>query len=135
VKDKTKKFAIGAAIAGAVGYLTGLLTAPKSGKETRKDIKDAASKARSDAEKQLKTLHSELDQLIGQGKTKVGSLGAKAKDELNAALKGAQTAKDKARNILSALHEGAAEDKDLDKAINEVKKSLGHLKKYISKDA
>ena len=135
MKDKTKKFAIGAAIAGAVGYLTGLLTAPKSGKETRKDIKDAASKARSDAEKQLKTLHSELDQLIGQGKTKVGSLGAKAKDELNAALKGAQTAKDKARNILSALHEGAAEDKDLDKAINEVKKSLGHLKKYISKDA
>ena len=135
MKDKTKKFALGAAIAGAVGYITGLLTAPKSGKETRKDIKDAASKARSDAEKQLKTLHSELDQLIGQGKTKVGSLGAKAKDELNAALKGAQTAKDKARNILSALHEGAAEDKDLDKAINEVKKSLGHLKKYISKDA
>ena len=135
MKDKTKKFALGAAIAGAVGYITGLLTAPKSGKETRKDIKDAASNARSEAEKQLKSLHSELDQLIEQGKTKVSSLGTKAKEELNAALKGAQTAKDKARNILSALHEGTAEDKDLDKAINEVKKSLGHLKKYISKDA
>ena len=133
MKDKTKKFAIGAVVAGAVGYITGILTAPKSGKETRKDIKEGAQKARSEAEKQLKNLHSELDELLERGKKTVGTLQSKAKDELADAVKSAGVAKDKARTILSALHEGTAEDKDLDKAVNEVKKSIDHLKKYLVK--
>ncbi|MEO7364397.1 MAG: YtxH domain-containing protein [Candidatus Saccharimonadales bacterium] len=45
----TKKLAIGAAIAGAAGYLAGVLTAPKSGKATRDDIKDATQRGISEA--------------------------------------------------------------------------------------
>ncbi|MCA1806602.1 MAG: YtxH domain-containing protein, partial [Actinobacteria bacterium] len=40
--NKSGKFAIGAVFAAAAGYVTGILTAPKSGKETRKDIHDTA---------------------------------------------------------------------------------------------
>lgn len=40
------KFAIGALIGVAAGFITGILTAPKSGKETRQDIKEASAKAK-----------------------------------------------------------------------------------------
>ena len=36
----TKKVLIGTALGLAAGYVAGILTAPKSGKETRQDIKD-----------------------------------------------------------------------------------------------
>ena len=50
-----KKAAAAAAIlAAGAGYVTGILTAPKSGKETRKDITNHANNARIEAEKQLK---------------------------------------------------------------------------------
>ena len=39
------KFAIGAALGVAAGVIAGVLFAPKSGKETRKDLKDFGDKA------------------------------------------------------------------------------------------
>ncbi len=40
------KLAIGALLGAAAGFLTGILVAPKSGKETRQDIKTSANKAK-----------------------------------------------------------------------------------------
>lgn len=37
--------------AAAAGFATGILTAPKSGKETRKDLKKKAAKLKADTEK------------------------------------------------------------------------------------
>ena len=54
-----KKWALGAVIAAIGGFITGILTAPKSGKETRQDIKDEAVKLKGEAEKTLKQLHTE----------------------------------------------------------------------------
>jgi len=133
-KSTTNKFAIGTLIAAAVGYVTGILTAPKSGKETRHDIQDKASKAKMEAERNLKKMHSELGQLIDQGKEKAGSLKSKTKTELDHALDSAKTAKDKARELLSTLHDGDADDKDLQKAVKDVNKAIEHLKKYLAKD-
>jgi len=42
----TGKFVLGAAIGAAVGAIAGILTAPKSGKETRTDIKEKACEAK-----------------------------------------------------------------------------------------
>jgi gas vesicle protein len=56
--DVIKKVAIGSAIAAGVGYLTGILTAPKSGKATRQDIKKATAKKAKEAEKELKKINS-----------------------------------------------------------------------------
>ncbi len=131
--NKSGKFAIGAVFAAAAGYVTGILTAPKSGKETRKDIHDGAIKARSEAEKKLKSLHSDLQDVIKKGQTKVDSASATGKQRLNDAIENAKSAKDKAKSMLSAIHEGDSDDKDLQKAIEEADQALAHLKEYITK--
>lgn len=132
-KKGARNFALGAVIAGAAGYVTGLLTAPKSGKETRHDIQDAALKAKHEAEVQLKKLHSEIDTLINKGQAKLSKGQATVQQDLGDALSKAEVAKEKAREILSALHDGDAEDKDLQKAIEDVKKASSHLKSYLEK--
>lgn len=130
---KTKKIAASALVASAAGYLAGILTAPKSGKETRKDIKNTAVKAKKEAEAKLKKLHSELDELIADGKKKAAKLTSGAKKELDSAIDSAKAAKEKVRYLLSAIHEGDAEDRDLQKAIKEANKSAKHLKSFLSK--
>lgn len=131
--DTTKKIAIGSAIAAIVGYLAGILTAPKSGKDTRQDVKDTADKTAADAEKQLKKLHTELDKVIAQAKDQKSRLGAKAQQELADLVDKAKDSKEKVREVLSAVHEGEAEDKDLERAVKEATKSVNHLKKYLKK--
>ncbi|MBI3624486.1 YtxH domain-containing protein [Candidatus Saccharibacteria bacterium] len=133
MRNSTKRLAIGSLIGAAVGYVAGLLTAPKSGRETRKDIQQAAVKAKATAEKQLKALHSELDDLIKKGTTKAKQLKSTAQKELIEAIAKAQLTKEKARQILSAIHEGDADDTDLKKAVTEASKSVKHLKKYLVK--
>lgn len=128
-----KKFAIGAVLAAAAGYVAGILTAPKSGKETRKDIKNAAEHGLAEAEKQLKKLHTELNQLIDQGRAKADQLKGKAQEELKVVIDNAKAMKEKTRVLLSAIHEGDADDKDLKNALSEANKAVEHLKSYLKK--
>jgi gas vesicle protein len=130
---RTKKFAIGAVVAAAAGYVAGILTAPKSGKETRQDIKDTAVRTYSAAEKELKSLHTELSKLMDEARKKAGELKGAAKENLDKAAATAKVAKEKARELLSAVHEGDADDKDLDNAVKEAKKAVAHLQSYLKK--
>lgn len=130
---RAKKFAIGAVVAAAAGYVAGILTAPKSGKETRKDIKDTAVRTYTAAEKELKVLHTELNKLMGEASKKANELKGSAKEGLDKATEAAKVAKEKARELLSAVHEGDADDKDLDNAVKEAKKAVEHLKSYLKK--
>lgn len=43
------KFALGALIGVAAGFVAGILTAPKSGKETRQDIKQKVTDTKEEA--------------------------------------------------------------------------------------
>lgn len=128
-----RNLAIGTAVAAAAGYVTGILTAPKSGKETREDIKKTAQNTMSDAEKELKKLHTELSDLLNESKKKGGDLSGKATKELSALVDKAKESKEKAREVLSAIHEGDAEDKDLRKAIGDANKAIDHIKTYLKK--
>jgi gas vesicle protein len=128
-----KKIAVGSGIAAVAGYVAGVLTAPKSGKQTRKDIKVAAEKNRLEAENELKRLHSELNRIIKEADKKKGTLSAKAKTELKARLDKANDNKEKAREVLSAIHDGDAADHDLKRAVKDAKSSLEHLKDYLKK--
>jgi gas vesicle protein len=130
---KVKKVAVGAAVAGAAGYLAGLLTAPKSGKETRDDLKQAANLRMSETEKQLKNLHTDLGKAVDEAKSKGTELGGKAQKELKELADKAKDTKEKVREVLSAIHEGDADDKDLKKAVADAKHSLAHLKDYLKK--
>lgn len=133
MNKETKRFAIGAAIVGAVGYLAGILTAPKSGKETREDVKNTAVKAKREAEKDLKKLHSEVIKQIERAKGVGKKLKDEHKPEFDKAVAKAVSAKDKAREMLTALHEGDADDKDLKTAIKDVTDAVSHLKSYLDK--
>ncbi len=126
-----KKWAIGAVLAGIGGYVAGILTAPKSGKETRQDIKDEAVKLKTEAEKKLKEIHTELDVLLGEAKGKAGDI----KSAAGGAVAAAEAAKAKVKEVLSGIHAGEADNKDLNEAIKDATKALDNLKKYVQTDA
>jgi gas vesicle protein len=128
-----KKLAAGALLAGVAGYVAGVLTAPKSGKETRQDIKSAATKAMREAEKQLKTLHSELTHLMTEVKKQASSASGKSKTEIDKALAKGKAAKENVREVLSAIHEGDAHDPDLAEAVKNAKAATKALGKYLKK--
>lgn len=133
-KDDAKKFAVGAAIAGVAGYVAGILTAPKSGKETREDVKAATAKAKRDAENQLKKLHGELNELLDKAKGATQNFTKQSKEEVDKLIARAKSAKEKVRQNLSSIHEGATKDKDLQKAITEANEAVGHLRDWLKKN-
>lgn len=131
--SKRRNVAVGTILAAGAGYLMGVLTAPKSGRETRKDIRRAAQKAKAETERKLKKAHTELVDTLQQVSKTAQKTRTKASAELQAALKQAEKVRQKTRQLLSAVHEGEAEDQDLQRALDEVKSALGHLKKYVKK--
>ena len=127
------KLAIGAAISAVAGYIAGILTAPKSGRETREDIKNKATETYAAAEKELKKLHTELGDAITEAGDKLATLRGKGQKSLDDALAKGQQAKDNAREMLSSLHDGEAEDRDLKRAISEATKAVENLRTYLKK--
>jgi gas vesicle protein len=128
-----KRVAIGSTIAAAAGYVAGLLTAPKSGKQTRGDIKQAASEGMVQAEKDLKRLHTDLGKVIDEAKINGDRFSAKARNDLSDLVDKAKDSKEKAREVISAVHEGDAEDIDLKKAVKEANTALDHLREFLKK--
>lgn len=133
VSKRRGNVAIGGLILAAMGYVLGILTAPKSGKATREEIQKKAIAAKKEAEDNLKKIHSELNDLLKKAKSTTQSVGKTTKGNLDEAVSIAQDAREKVREILSAIHEGEPEDKDLQKALAEAKKAATHLKKYVTK--
>ncbi len=131
--SNTGKFALGAALTALAGYIAGVLTAPKAGRETREDIKNKAVETYSAAEKELKKLHTELGDVLAEAGNKLGDLRGKGSKSLDEAVAKGKTAKDKAREMLSSLHDGEADDKDLKKAITEATKAVENLRNYLKK--
>ena len=132
--SKRGRFVAATTLFAAVsGYVVGILTAPKSGKDTRKDIADNVSKGRIEAEKQLKKLHTEVDSLIKKGEITAKKSRTKAKKELDDAIAQAKKAKEKSREVLSAVRHGDADDPNLQMAVNELKNARKNLKDYLKK--
>jgi gas vesicle protein len=129
--ETVKKIAIGSAIAGAVGYLAGILSAPKSGKQTRDDIADKAGEIKDSAEDQLYELNDELKSLIKNTKEKTVGMGSAARAEYNESLMKAKDAQNKAGEVLKAIKNGGASDPELDKAIRQAKQAAKNLGKYL----
>jgi gas vesicle protein len=132
-KGSAKKFAIGTAIAATAGYVVGTLTAPKSGKDTRQGIKDTAAKGVGEAEKQLQNVQDELKSLLDEATNRKDKLTKKAKDELEDLSGKAGDAKGKTGEVLTALRKGSSDDKELQRALNDAKDAVKHLRKYLTK--
>lgn len=131
-QDNTaRNFAIGAIIAGAVGYVAGILTAPKSGRESRSDLANAAGDLKDTAEHQLMYLQAELKDTLKSAKAKTVVLSGKAREEFNEAVIKAKDAQNKLSVLLKAVKAGEADDPELNKAIKQSKLAIKNLKKYL----
>jgi gas vesicle protein len=126
-----KKLALGTAIAGLAGYLAGVLTAPKSGKETRGDIAEKAGELKQSTIDELAHLQTELKDLLAKAKNQTVALSGKAREEFNEAVVAAKEAQDKTTSLIKAVKAGEAEDPELNKAIKQAKLASKNLSKYL----
>ena len=65
------KVALGAVIGAAAGLVAGILTAPKSGKETRADIKKKADEIKKEAAKKVDETKKEAGKFVDEAKDTV----------------------------------------------------------------
>jgi gas vesicle protein len=126
-----KKMAASALIAGVAGYIGGILTAPNSGKDTRKKLAEEAEGIKDSTEEQLQRANDELKVLIKDAKTKTVSLSSQAKEEFNEALLRAKDAQNKASTTLKAVKNGESDDPELNKAVKQAKQAAKNLSKYF----
>ncbi|MDQ3123295.1 MAG: YtxH domain-containing protein [bacterium] len=127
------KWAASAVAAGVAGYVVGVLTAPKSGKETREEIRKASANARSDAEKKFKLILTDLNARLDEAKSKGENVTGRGRKEFEKMYAQATDAKEKVRQIISGLHDGDADDPELKRALKDAQGALKHLEKYIKK--
>lgn len=128
-----KRLAMAVGLAAAVGYVAGLLTAPKSGKETREDLKNAAKMGMDQAERQLRNASSELADLVEEARKRGADMNEKARKQLDELVAQAREAREKAREVVAAVRAGDAKDDDLRLAVNQATSALNHLREYLKK--
>ena len=132
-KNSFKKTAAAAALVGVAGYVAGLLTAPKAGKETRADIRRSLPANKQDALEKAKLLYNEMDELLSNARDEHDNLTAKALTHLNVALDKAKSGRDKLEVVIESVKAGEGSDRDLNKAIKEAEKAVVHFKKFMLK--
>lgn len=128
-----RKLMVMVGLAALAGYVAGILTAPKSGKETRKDMRRAAQSGMSEAERQLKNLTGELADLLDEAKRRGADMSDKARAEMDDLAARAREARDKAREVVSAVQSGDAKDDDLRLAVSQASSAFDHLREYLRK--
>ncbi|MDL2363620.1 MAG: YtxH domain-containing protein [Patescibacteria group bacterium] len=131
--NTAKAVAIGGAVAAVAGFVAGVLSAPKSGQQTRTDLKKAADRKANQAEKELNRVHAELTKAIDDSKGSTEKLTIKAKKEFDELVLKAKDTKEKGREMLSAVQEGKTTNKDVKKAIEDANNAIEHLREYIKK--
>lgn len=67
---KKQRFILGTIIGAAAGVVAGVLTAPKSGKETRADIKNKAMELKDEAADHADKAKTKLDETVDSVKNK-----------------------------------------------------------------
>jgi gas vesicle protein len=132
-RETGKKILVGTIIGVAAGYVAGLLTAPKSGKETREDIKNMSTKAYKEAERRLRNAQVDLADLIDEGTQKARELKGRSKDKMLDLIDDAKDARDKVKGIISALRYGETDEPELRKALKQASDAKKNLAAYLKK--
>lgn len=113
------KFALGAVIAALTGFAAGLLTAPKSGKETREDIKDAALKTKDnvvDEAEKAKVVATQKAQDVKQKAEDVAAdVKAKADEVIEDVTDRAVELKERAEQAVEGAKKGYSKNPDTKK--------------------
>lgn len=72
--DTAKKVGVGLGVGAAIGTAAGVLLAPKSGEETRKDIADAAKNAAESIKEGAGEVGEKISKIVEEGKEKIVSI-------------------------------------------------------------
>jgi len=95
IDSYSKGFIIGAVVGGAIGAITALLFAPKSGEELRRDITEKSSELYHKAGNLAQDASYELSNVINTGKRKAEDIIYSAREQADALIANAeQTIKD-----------------------------------------
>lgn len=129
--SKNRKFGFGIILGAIAGVIAGFLTAPKSGKETREDIKKKAHEVKGSAERKLKDAHKELGKLIDDTSAKAEKLKGQARDELKDLTSKAEDLKAQIKSAITSIKSG--DDDNDDATIDQLLKDLSALKEKIAK--
>lgn len=129
--SKNNKFGFGIILGAIAGVIAGFLTAPKSGKETREDIKKKAHEVKGSAERRLKDAHKELGKLIDDTTAKAEKLKGQARDELKDLTSKAEDLKAQIKSAITSIKSG--DDDNDDATIDQLLKDLSALKEKIAK--
>ncbi|MCR4440218.1 MAG: YtxH domain-containing protein [bacterium] len=78
-------FLKGFLIGGAVGAIIALLYAPKSGKETREDIKKRTEEFLEEADREVSELKRRAATLVGEGRRRAAELAEEAEEKVEQA--------------------------------------------------
>jgi gas vesicle protein len=84
------KFALGALIGAVAGLVAGVLTAPKSGKETRADIKEKAAELKSEAARRTDEAKAKSYKAVHEVKDKAGDYKERSERAIEGAVEGAK---------------------------------------------
>lgn len=118
-EDKRKKerakvaqnFALGIGFVGALGVATGMLTAPKSGKETREDMKGKVANT-------IKTIKDNVQKNVDMIKDSTSDVEHKVCNEI-------KDIKEKTENVKNDIKDGYHEvEKDINKITENISKEL-----------
>lgn len=130
-QDTAKNVVLGLAVGLAAGYIAGLLTAPKSGKETRDDIKRVSGRTIELAQEKLRSVQSQVATLVDQAKGRAKKMTASGKKQLNTLVDNATEAQAKAKAVLSAVQDGTADDPDLRRAVEQAAAAKEALSDFL----
>lgn len=77
------KFLAGFIVGGAIGAISGVLLAPKSGEETRAMLKDGAKEAMKRADETVKEIQSKADDVVSDMQKKGEEIKEKLQNLIN----------------------------------------------------
>ena len=133
MNKESKNVAAGITIGAVLGFVAGLLLAPKSGKQTRQDITDHMKKIADQAEARLHAIQTELSERVDQAEEQVKKLGKKISSEAKESLAQAKKSREQAQQALVAFKNGQSSNEDLDMAVKNAHAALAGLKSYFQK--
>jgi gas vesicle protein len=132
-KKEKKGIAIGAVFGAIAGVVAGILFAPKSGKETRKDIKVATVKTVNKVKAEGEKLHDEVTELIQKLETKAKDLTGKTSQSAKEHLEDGKKTVSNLKTAIKSFKDGSSNDKDLQNAIQKAHESKAALKEFLKK--
>ncbi len=132
MSKEVKKVGLALLVGVAAGYALGILTAPKSGKETRNDIKETGSKAYKAAEIKLKGSYEDLSAVIARATEQTKKFSLKSREQLDSLLASAHDAQGRVMQLIASVRSGDATKELLEDTIVAAEVAKDKLQDFIA---